>query len=89
MWIRVFKISSDPLECALMIERCISYERSQYKWVCDICEDEYRLDNDMNCNICADGYNSNTEALECIINNPDNIENQHQSSGQAEEEEEG
>jgi hypothetical protein len=70
------EVSSDPLECVFKRDRCISYKRYDGDWVCDICEEGYKLDNEMNCNLCAEGYSSaSEEVLEFILSDnstPDN-----------------
>ncbi len=70
------EVSSDPLQCVFKRDRCISYKRYDGYWVCDICEEGYKLDNQMNCNLCAEGYSSaSEEVLECILSDnytPDN-----------------
>jgi hypothetical protein len=63
------EVSKNPIECAFKRDRCISYKLYQGEWVCDICRDGYKLDNEIKCNSYADGYSSaSKEVLECILN---------------------
>jgi hypothetical protein len=78
--IEYFEVSSDHLECAYKRERCISYKRYEGDWLCDICEEGYKLDNEMNCNLCAEGYSSaSKEVLECILNENSTTDSENNS----------
>ncbi len=88
------EVSNNPLECAYRIDKCISYTHYEGEWLCNSCEEGYKLDNEMKCNSCADGYRSiSEEVLECIEYNesrPNSEDDDNnygdQSSEQGEEE---